>query len=130
MTRRNSAPRQPTDAELEILHVLWEGPESTVRQVHSALVAKRRVGYTTTLKLMQIMRDKGLVNRNTRVWPHRFSALVGREATEVGMLRDFAQRVFRGSANKLVLCALEETELSDADRKMVEELMNSMDRKT
>lgn len=130
MSSERDAPRQPTDAELEILHVLWEAPDATVRQVHTALAAKRRVGYTTTLKLMQIMHGKGLVYRNARVWPHRFRANLGREATEVRMLRDFAQKVFLGSANQLVLRALEETDLSDADRQAVEEIINAMDRET
>lgn len=95
----------PTDAELAILQVLWEGP-ATVRAVHTALGTDS--GYTTTLKLMQIMFDKGLVRRDESARSHVYEAAVGREAIESGLVTRFMERVFAGSAARLVQRALQD----------------------
>src|SRR5918999_5517184 len=99
---------RPTDAELAILRVLWERGPSTVRQVHEALAETRDTGYTTTLKLMQIMADKGLVKRNETARTHVFSAVAGAEATQRVLVKDLVDRAFGGSAAALVLRALSE----------------------
>ena len=120
MTR--SHPR-PTDAELAILRVLWERGASTVRQVHEAL-AIRETGYTTTLKLMQIMADKGLVTRNETARTHVYSAMAGQEQTQRQLVQDLVDRAFGGSAAQLVLRALSADGTSDAELKEIRRLID------
>ena len=100
------APR-PTDGELEILRVLWHRGASTVREVHSVLSeTKPATGYTTVLKLMQIMADKGLVSRDEKNKAHIYSSCVPEEQTQRQMVRDLLDRAFGGSASRLVMQAL------------------------
>ena len=94
---------QPTEVELQILGVLWEVGPSTVRQVHHALAAQRDTGYSTTLKMMQVMLDKGLVRRNDTVRPQVYRAAKSKPQTQVQMLDDLTQKVFGGSAKRLVM---------------------------
>ena len=106
MSKNASAPR-PTDAELAILRVLWERGPSTVRQVHEVLVVRvGQTAYTTALKLLQIMTEKGLVRRDdtdrTHVYTHRLSE----EQTQRQLVRDLLDRAFGGSSSKLVMQAL------------------------
>ena len=106
MSRNVPAPR-PTDAELAILRVLWERGPSTVRQVHEVLVA--RVGttaYTTALKLLQIMTEKGLVRRDETDRTHIYQPRLTEEQTQRQLVRDLLDRAFGGSASKLVMQAL------------------------
>jgi len=106
MPRTPVAPR-PTDAELAILRVLWERGPSTVRQVHDVLV--ERVGptaYTTALKLLQIMTEKGLVRRDDTDRTHVYQARLSEEQTQRQLVRDLLDRAFGGSSSKLVLQAL------------------------
>lgn len=106
MTKNASAPR-PTDAELAILRVLWERGPSTVRQVHEVIVA--RVGptaYTTALKLLQIMTEKGLVRRDDTDRTHVYTPRLSEEQTQRQLVRDLLDRAFGGSASKLVMQAL------------------------
>jgi BlaI family transcriptional regulator, penicillinase repressor len=100
-----SLPR-PTDAELAILRVLWERGTSTVRQVHEALSSARETGYTTTLKLMQIMADKGLVTRDASARTHIYAARLTRDETQRQLVSDLMDRAFGGSAAALVMQAL------------------------
>jgi predicted transcriptional regulator len=102
---RSSAPR-PTDAELAILRILWERGPSTVRQVHDVLALDRQAAYTTALKLLQIMTEKGLVERDERDRTHIYRARLGEEQTQRQLVRDLVDRAFGGSAAKLVLQAL------------------------
>lgn len=97
---------QPTESELEILQVLWQHGPSTVRFVHEQIHQRREVGYTTILKLMQIMAQKGLVVRNTEQRTHIYQAAVTEEQTQRSLLQRFVEKTFRGSATKLVLQAL------------------------
>ena len=97
---------QPTDAELDILGVLWERGPSTVREVHSVLNKRRDTGYTTVLKFLQIMHEKGLVTRDESNRAHVYEAVASREATEEGLVETFVDKAFGGSASKLVLRAL------------------------
>jgi predicted transcriptional regulator len=99
-------PPKPTDAELGILRVLWSRGPSTVRQVHDALNEDRPTGYTTALKLLQIMADKGLVARDETDRTHVYSAAVGESETQRQLLDDLMTRAFRGSAMTLVMQAL------------------------
>jgi predicted transcriptional regulator len=97
---------RPTDAELAILRVLWERGPATVRQVHESLADDRETGYTTTLKLMQIMAEKGLVTRNESSRTHVYTAVVSRDRTQRQLVNDLIDRAFGGSATALVMQAL------------------------
>ena len=116
---------RPTDAELEILRVLWERGPATVRQVHEALSADRETGYTTTLKLMQIMAEKGLVTRDESSRTHVYSARASQESTQRQLVNDLVQRAFGGSAAELVLRALSSHKTSAEElgeiRKLIDE---------
>jgi predicted transcriptional regulator len=118
-----SQPR-PTDTELAILRVLWARGASTVRQVHEALAETRDTGYTTTLKLMQIMADKGLVKRNETARSHVYSASAGEEQTQRQLVQDLVDRAFGGSAAQLVLRALSAEGASDAELKEIRKLID------
>lgn len=117
---------RPTDAELEVLQVLWaEGP-SSVRVVNDILNKTREIGYTTTLKIMQIMLEKGLVDRNTDSRTHIYLAKAGESDVQDQLLRRFLDSTFKGSASKLVLQLLgnqraSQTELEEIKR-IIEEL--------
>lgn len=97
---------KPTDAELEILHLLWELGPSTVRTVNDRLNQRREVGYTTTLKMMQIMFEKGLATRMEDGRTHLYTAAVAESDTQSRLLQQFVDNAFRGSASKMVLQAL------------------------
>ena len=97
---------RPTDAELEILRVLWDLGPSTVRDVHTTLERRREVGYTTVLKLMQIMAAKGLVERDETARAHVYKARVAQEQTQRQMVGHLIDRAFGGSAAKLMMQAL------------------------
>ena len=105
MTRSAPLPR-PTDAELAILRVLWERGPSTVRQVHDVLTRERPTAYTTALKLLQIMTEKGLVRRDETERTHIYHARLSEEQTQRQLVRDLLDRAFGGSASKLVMQAL------------------------
>jgi BlaI family transcriptional regulator, penicillinase repressor len=106
MSKNASAPR-PTDAELAILRVLWERGPSTVRQVHEVLVARvGQTAYTTALKLLQIMTEKGLVRRDDTDRTHVFTPRLSEEQTQRQLGRHLLDRAFGGSASKLVMQAL------------------------
>jgi BlaI family transcriptional regulator, penicillinase repressor len=102
----SDAPPRPTDAELEILTVLWSRGRSTVRDVHQTIAARRPAQYTTILKLMQIMAEKGLVRRNEEQRAHVYEAARPREWTQRQLAGDLLTRAFNGSASRMLLGAL------------------------
>lgn len=104
MARR--AATKPTEAELEILRVLWAHGPSTVRQVHDELSTNREFAYTTTLKLLQVMTEKGVAIREERGRAHYYRAAVAQEETQKHLIRDLVERAFGGSAAQLVVQAL------------------------
>lgn len=116
----------PTDAELGILQVLWRRGPSTVREVKEELEEEREVGYTTVLKLLQIMHEKGLVDRDESERSHRYSPAVAEGATERRLVSDLIDRGFSGSTGRLVLRALSARTASpeelDEIRKLLDEL--------
>jgi BlaI family penicillinase repressor len=114
---------RPTDAELAILHVLWDRGPSTVRQVFEALADARETGYTTTLKLMQIMSEKGLVRRDESARTHVYDAAVSRDKTQQHLVRDLLDRAFGGSAATLVMQALSSHPTSAEERREIERLI-------
>lgn len=97
---------KPTESELEILQILWEKGDSTVRDVHEILEKSKDAGYTTTLKLMQIMLEKGLVSRDTSSKTHIYRALVNQQKTQEHLVSKMIDNVFNGSAARLVMQAL------------------------
>ena len=97
---------KPTESELEILQVLWDKGQATVREVHEELAAFKDSGYTTTLKLMQIMHEKGLVKRDESMRTHIYQAAVNREKTQKHLLNKMIDSLFGGSSTQLVLQAL------------------------
>ena len=114
----------PTEAELEILNVLWAAGPSTVRDVHEALSSKG-TGYTTVLKQMQVMAEKGLLGRSERFRSHVYEPRVAKEQTQQRLARNLVQRAFDGSAKNLVLGALSSQRVSASElaeiRKMLDE---------
>ncbi len=113
---------RPTDAELAILQVLWEQGPTTVRQVHEALEA-RETGYTTTLKLMQIMAEKGLVTRDESARTHVYTAVANQEETQQRLIADLMDRAFGGSAAALVMQALSSQPASAEELAEIEQLI-------
>src|ERR1051325_3759890 len=97
---------RPTDAELTILRVLWSKGPSTVRQVHGVLASTRDLAYTTVLKLLQIMTDKGLTTRESLGLQHVYAARRGEEDTQRQLVKDLLDRAFDGSTSQLVMQAL------------------------
>lgn len=116
---------RPTAAELEILQVLWELGPATVRQVNDRLSAERTVGYTTTLKLMQIMHEKGLLDRDETQRSHRYAPAVRRGETQQRLLDRFVAAAFGGSAAKLVMQALSDHRASPEE---ISEIRQFLDR--
>ena len=106
MSAKPNQPPRPTDAELEILTVLWSLGPSTVRDVHETIVRRKPAQYTTVLKTLQIMAEKGLVERNEKQRAHIYSAARPREWTRQQLAGDLLQRAFGGSAASLMLGAL------------------------
>jgi predicted transcriptional regulator len=106
MSAKPSDPPRPTDAELEILTVLWSHGASTVRAVHEAIVRRKPTQYTTVLKMLQIMAEKGLVRRDEKQRAHIYAASRPAEWTQRQLAGDLLQRAFGGSAKSLMLGAL------------------------
>ena len=123
-------PPRPTDAELEILTVLWSRGPSTVRDVHQAIVARRPAQYTTVLKLLQIMAEKGLVRRNEQQRAHVYEAAQPREKTQQQLAGDLLSRAFNGSASGLVLGALSARPASREELDEIRRLLDDYERGT
>jgi predicted transcriptional regulator len=121
--------RKPTSSELEILHVLWERGPSTVREVHQTLNEKRPIGYTSVLKLMQIMTAKGTVRRNEQQRAHVYEAVQPEEKTKRELALDVMQRVFDGSASELMMHALAGRKASKEEIDEMRRLLNEHERK-
>ena len=116
---------KPTDSELEILQVLWEKGNATVRDVHEELVQVKDCGYTTTLKLMQIMFEKGLVLRDDSNRSHIYEANVSRETTQKQLMDKMVDSVFSGSHSQLVMQALGAHTPSRKELEEIQQLLDS-----
>jgi len=121
--------RKPTASELEILHVLWDRGPSTVGEVHRALSDKRPIGYTSVLKLMQIMTAKGTLRRNEQQRAHVYEAVQPAEKTKRQLALDVLQRVFDGSASQLMMHALADRKASKEEVDELRRLLNDYERK-
>jgi len=119
----------PTEREMEILRCLWQYGPSTVRQVNEAMNLRQKTGYTTTLKLMQIMMDKGLLIRDDSQFKHLFEAAVSEESTQNQVVGNLLDRVFGGSTEKLVMRALSAKKVSKKDLARIRELIDRMEEK-
>ena len=117
--------RRPTDGELEILRVLWIRGPSTVRQVHQALMPEKQTAYNTTLKLLQIMNDKGIVTRDGSQRPQVYRAALPEGQMQQRLVWDFLQRAFGGSARKLV-AALTATDISQEELAEIRQLLDKL----
>lgn len=114
---------KPTESELEILSVLWDKGEATVRTVHEELTKTKDAGYTTTLKLMQIMFEKNLVTRDSSAKTHIYSPAVTKEKTQKQFVNKMVNSLFAGSTSQLVLHALGGNNASDAELEKIEQLI-------
>jgi len=124
---RNPNISRPTDAELAILRVLWSRGPSTVRQVHKALSRDRETGYTTVLKLMQIMTEKGLVERDESERTHVYQARFTQEATQQRLVSDLLEKAFGGSASQLVMQALAAKPASADELAQIRRLLDELE---
>lgn len=118
---------RPTDAELDILRVLWERGPSTVREVFEVLNAERSLGYTTVLKFMQIMHEKGLVIRDDSERSHVYQAKYRQEQTQRQLVKDLASRAFGGSLEQLVLQALSSKRASKQELAEIRKLLDQLE---
>jgi BlaI family penicillinase repressor len=123
-----SAPKyiKPTEGELEILRVIWEKGLASVRDVHEELAKTKDVGYTTTLKLMQIMNDKGLVKRDKSTRAHYYTAAVSQERTQKHLVGKMIDGLFGGSPARLVIQALGNYKASEEEIEEIQQLLNNL----
>lgn len=126
----NEAPQKPTASELEILQVLWTRGPSTVREVHEALSEQKSLGYTTVLKLLQIMTAKGSVRRNEEQRAHVYEACQPATETKRQLVGDVLKRVFEGSASELMMHALEGRRTSKKEVEELRRLLDEYERRT
>lgn len=120
---------KPTESELEILQVLWAKGHASVREVHENLAAFKDVGYTTTLKLMQIMNEKGLVKRNDAARTHIYKAAINKEATQQNLLGKIIRTLFSGSPSQLVLQALGSGDVSEEEISQIQKMLDDLKKK-
>ena len=119
---------RPTDSELEILRVLWTSGPCTVREVYEELGKTKSIGYTTVLKLMQIMAEKRLVRRNETRRAHVYEAMLPREATQGQLVRDLVERAFSGSAAGLVMHALAAKPATPEELAQIRQILDEYER--
>lgn len=124
MTQHKS---KPTESELQILQVLWDKGPSTVRTVNEQINKVKETGYTTTLKLMQIMVDKGLVSRDTSSRTHVYDVLIDEKHTRSNLLSEFLNNTFKGSAMSLVMQTLGNYKASKEELQAIKDLINKLE---
>jgi len=124
---------KPTDSELEILQLLWQhGPLSvrTINEMLNELSGNNSIGYTTTLKIMQIMYEKGILKRNTDQRSHIYEAALKENETQQNLLSEFLDATYRGSASTLVMQALGNHQASDAELQMIKNFIKDLETNT
>jgi len=119
---------KPTQSELKILQVLWDMGPSSVRTVHEEIALDKDAGYTTTLKLMQIMAEKGLAGRDTTARTHIYTASIPEEQTKQSLLSSFISSTFKGSTRSLVMQALGGSETSQEDLDEIKKLISNIEK--
>ncbi len=123
------ASTRPTEVELQILRVLWELGPSPVREIHKRLEADKGTSYSTTVKMLAVMLDKGLVERDEQAQPHVYRARISREDAGRRMLGELIEKVYEGSAMSLVLQALSSSRATKEERDEVRRLLDEMEGK-
>ncbi|MBE0537844.1 MAG: BlaI/MecI/CopY family transcriptional regulator [Phycisphaerae bacterium] len=121
MARKASS--QPTEVELEILNVLWELGPSTVNQIHEVLKKHREPGLSTTLKMVQVMTEKGLLIKDDQQRPQIFRPAMSQTRAQAGLVDDLMQRAFGGAVDRLVMAALESKKVSSKDLQQIKKLI-------
>ncbi len=120
----------PTKTELDVLQVLWQNGPSTVRFVHDKLNEQKEiVQYTSTLKLMQVMKEKGMLERDESNMKHVYSAAIAEEKVKGNMLKRFVDSMYNGSASSLMMALLKNDKTSDAELEKMKELLSSVNKK-
>lgn len=119
---------KPTDSELEVLQILWQKGPSSVREINELQNKVRPVGYTTTLKIMQIMFEKKLIDRDTSSRSHIYRSMIKELDTKKSLLKEFIDSTFSGSSTKLVLQALGTKRPSKEDLKEIKELIDKLEK--
>ena len=127
MAKQNTP--QPTVRELTILGILWDDGPSTVRDVNEEMNKQQRTGYTTTLKLMQIMTEKGLLIRDESQFKHIYKPAISQERTQKQLVGDLLERAFSGSAEKLVMRALSAKKVSAGELAKIRKILDEMEGK-
>ena len=127
MSSKNTV--KPTESELEILQILWEKGACTVREVHEILTKNKEAGYTTTLKLMQIMHEKNLVQRDTTSKTHVYKALASQQKTQQQLLSKLINNAFSGSAASLVMQALGNHKSSHDEIEAIKKYLDELSKK-
>jgi predicted transcriptional regulator len=120
---------KPTESELEILQIIWEKGQCSVRDVHDVLEKTKDAGYTTTLKLMQIMHDKGLVERDTTAKTHLYKAVITREQAQSTAVNKIISTVFNGSSSQLIMQVLSSQPSSKEELDMIKDYLNQLENK-
>lgn len=120
---------QPTDGELEVLRFLWDNGPSTVKQVHEAINTTKSVRYTTTLKVMQIMLERGLLSRDDSKFRHIYTPALPEEKTQGQLLANFLDKAFSGSTEKLLMQLLSARKLSAKEKATIKKMFNEDERK-
>lgn len=118
---------QPTEVELQILRILWNQGPSTARQIHNHLANERETNYSTTVKMLSVMLEKGLVKRDVEVRPQVFRPVASQQRTQQRMLRDLIQKVYEGSTGSLVLQALASQRASPAELSEIRRLLGELE---
>lgn len=117
---------RPTESELEILQILWEKGSATVREVHEVIETNREVGYTTTLKIMQIMSEKGILERDTSQRSHLYRPVYRREDIQGRLLDKMINSLFNGSASRMVIGALSQKNLTEEEIMEIRDYLNKL----
>ena len=121
---------QPTESELEILQVLWDKQEATVREVHEVIEQYRDTGYTTTLKTMQIMTEKGLIARDTSMRTHVYTPRLSREEAQDHFIGKMVSGLFGGSTSRLVIGALDSEKVSEEEIREIQNFLRQFEQKS
>jgi BlaI family penicillinase repressor len=119
----------PTDKEIQILSILWDTGPATVRQINDEINKQQKTGYTTTLKLMQIMTDKGLLIRDDSNFQHIYTPAISEEGTQNQIIGSLLEKAFSGSAEKLVMRALSAKKISPDELARIKKMLNEMKEK-
>jgi BlaI family transcriptional regulator, penicillinase repressor len=129
MAPMRQPPGLPTSSELEILQVIWQRGPTTVRDVYRTLARDREIGYSTVLKFMQIMVEKGTLVRDEGVRPQIYRAALPQARMQRSIIRDLVARAFGGSSTSLVVQALSDRKATAAERREIRKLLDELDRK-